>query len=133
MTRVAVGQDHTLALTESGEVYSWGMNRFAQLGYIVRNQGDAVVRIDGRTGESGKWEGKTVGRAEEGGKGANSLDDMIQHTPRRVQDALRKEVAVGVAASKMASACWTTAGDLFTWGTNSGQLGNCYPCPLEWY
>lgn len=101
------------------------MNRFAQLGYIVRNQGDAVVRIDGRAGESGKWEGRTEGRAEEGGKGANSLEDMIQHTPRRVQDALRKEVVVGVAASKMASSCWTAAGDLFTWGTNSGQLGNC--------
>ena len=32
---VALGQDHTLALSEDGVVYSWGLNRFSQLGYIV--------------------------------------------------------------------------------------------------
>ncbi|KAF9517081.1 hypothetical protein BS47DRAFT_1390126 [Hydnum rufescens UP504] len=32
---VACGQDHTLALTSSGEVLSWGLNRFSQLGYVV--------------------------------------------------------------------------------------------------
>ena len=32
---VALGQDHTLALTESREVMSWGLNRFSQLGYVV--------------------------------------------------------------------------------------------------
>ncbi|KIY64568.1 hypothetical protein CYLTODRAFT_401654 [Cylindrobasidium torrendii FP15055 ss-10] len=32
---VALGQDHTLALTDSGEVLSWGLNRFSQLGYTV--------------------------------------------------------------------------------------------------
>ena len=34
---VAVGQDHTLALTEFGEVMSWGLNRFSQLGYAVES------------------------------------------------------------------------------------------------
>lgn len=32
---VACGQDHTLALTSSGDVLSWGLNRFSQLGYVV--------------------------------------------------------------------------------------------------
>ena len=32
---VALGQDHTLALTSSGTVLSWGLNRFSQLGYVV--------------------------------------------------------------------------------------------------
>ena len=32
---VALGQDHTLALTDSREVVSWGLNRFSQLGYVV--------------------------------------------------------------------------------------------------
>jgi len=32
---VALGQDHTLALTDSREVMSWGLNRFSQLGYAV--------------------------------------------------------------------------------------------------
>ncbi|KAF9784961.1 hypothetical protein BJ322DRAFT_1060536 [Thelephora terrestris] len=35
--KVALGQDHTLALTESGEVMSWGLNRFSQLGYAVES------------------------------------------------------------------------------------------------
>ena len=34
---VALGQDHTLALTESREVMSWGLNRFSQLGYAVES------------------------------------------------------------------------------------------------
>jgi len=32
---VALGQDHTLALTSTGEVLSWGLNRFSQLGYVM--------------------------------------------------------------------------------------------------
>ncbi|KAI9926766.1 hypothetical protein ASPWEDRAFT_120199 [Aspergillus wentii DTO 134E9] len=30
---VALGQDHTLAITEQGEIFSWGSNKFGQLGY----------------------------------------------------------------------------------------------------
>eukprot|EP00232_Nephroselmis_pyriformis_P011185 CAMPEP_0182875778 /NCGR_PEP_ID=MMETSP0034_2-20130328/13746_1 /TAXON_ID=156128 /ORGANISM="Nephroselmis pyriformis, Strain CCMP717" /LENGTH=468 /DNA_ID=CAMNT_0025008533 /DNA_START=26 /DNA_END=1436 /DNA_ORIENTATION=+ len=32
---VACGQDHTMALTESGEVYSWGDGRAGQLGHLT--------------------------------------------------------------------------------------------------
>jgi alpha-tubulin suppressor-like RCC1 family protein len=77
ITSVALGQDHTLALTKSGEVFSWGLNRFSQLGYPV--------------------DSPTNGRTEE----------PIQSTPRKVQGNLRKEIIKGVAASKYASACWT--------------------------
>ena len=93
---VALGQDHTLALTTAGEVFSWGLNRFSQLGYI----------LDTPTGR------ESLGRIEE----------PIQSTPRRVQAALRKVVVRGVAASRSASACWTEQ-DVYTWGTNNGQLG----------
>lgn len=74
---VALGQDHTLALTKNGEVLSWGLNRFSQLGYPVDPP------VGGRT------------------------EEPIQYTPRKVQGPLRKEVIKGVAASKCASACWT--------------------------
>ncbi|CAG7956298.1 unnamed protein product [Penicillium nalgiovense] len=30
---VALGQDHSLAITEQGEIFSWGSNKFGQLGY----------------------------------------------------------------------------------------------------
>jgi len=29
---VALGAEHTLAITESGQLYSWGSNKFGQLG-----------------------------------------------------------------------------------------------------
>ena len=32
-TSVALGQDHTLALTSDGTILSWGLGRFSQLGY----------------------------------------------------------------------------------------------------
>jgi alpha-tubulin suppressor-like RCC1 family protein len=34
-TAIALGQDHTLALTSDGSVFSWGLGRFSQLGYEV--------------------------------------------------------------------------------------------------
>ncbi|KAF2849899.1 hypothetical protein T440DRAFT_397960 [Plenodomus tracheiphilus IPT5] len=32
---VALGQNHTLAITEEGEIYSWGNNAYGQLGYTL--------------------------------------------------------------------------------------------------
>lgn len=93
---VALGQDHTLALTESGEVLSWGLNRFSQLGYIVE--------------------------PATSGAGFSKIDEPIQTTPRKVQGPLKKQVVKGVAASKGASACWTKE-EVYTWGSNNGQLG----------
>ncbi|KAH6915615.1 hypothetical protein BKA70DRAFT_1178804 [Coprinopsis sp. MPI-PUGE-AT-0042] len=88
---VALGQDHSLALTKAGEVLSWGLNRFSQLGYVIESP-------------TGKHE------------------EPIQPTPKKIFGPLKKEVVIGVAASKNASACWTV-GEVFTWGTNTGHLG----------
>ncbi|KAJ7074108.1 hypothetical protein C8F01DRAFT_1075722 [Mycena amicta] len=90
---VALGQDHTLALTSTGEVYSWGLSRFHQLGYAVEPS-------------------STTGK----------LEEPVQATPRRIFGPLKKEIVKGVAASKQSSACFT-ATEVFTWGTNNGQLG----------
>ena len=35
LTAIALGQDHTLALTFDGTILSWGLGRFSQLGYEV--------------------------------------------------------------------------------------------------
>ncbi|CCM05596.1 uncharacterized protein FIBRA_07824 [Fibroporia radiculosa] len=93
---VALGQDHTLALSKSGEVFSWGLNRFSQLGYVI----EPVTNASG------------LGRSEE----------PIQATARKVTGTLKNKVVAGVAACKIASACWTES-EVFTWGTNNGQLG----------
>ena len=88
---VALGQDHTLAVTSSGEVLSWGLNRFHQLGYA--------------------FEGKS-----------NAQEDQIQSAARKITGPLRNQIVIGVACCKTASVCWT-ATQLFSWGTNHGQLG----------
>lgn len=88
---VALGQDHTLALTSTGEVLTWGLNRFSQLGYVIEVSSSA------------------------------KQDEHIQATPRKV-GSLRREFVKGVAACKTASGCWTDT-EVWTWGTNSGQLG----------
>ncbi|KAF8071818.1 hypothetical protein FPV67DRAFT_1482821 [Lyophyllum atratum] len=92
---VALGQDHTLALTKAGEVLSWGLNRFSQLGYVIESPA-----------------GESFGRTEE----------PIQAIPKKVLGPLKKEVVKGVAACRTTSACWTET-DVYTWGTNNGQLG----------
>ena len=57
------------------------------------------------------------------GGALNATDaEPIQSSPRRIFGPLKKEVVKGIAACKTASACWTEV-DLFTWGTNVGQLG----------
>jgi len=103
ITQVALGQDHTLVLTSSGEVYSWGLNRFHQLGYAIE------------------------AKATKHGGQSFSHEEQIQFTARKVYGPLKREEVVGVAACKIASACWT-ARDVYTWGTNLGQLGSPDHC-----
>ena len=52
-------------------------------------------------------------------------EEPIQTIPKRVVGLLRREVVIGVAASRNASACWTKE-TVFTWGTNTGQLGRVF-------
>lgn len=44
---VALGQDHSLAITEFGEIFSWGSNKFGQLGYSLprtSNKNDVPIQ-----------------------------------------------------------------------------------------
>ncbi|KDE03212.1 hypothetical protein, variant [Microbotryum lychnidis-dioicae p1A1 Lamole] len=102
-----VSPDHTLVVTTSGAVWTFGLNRFGQLGYI----------LDGPS--SGRSSGSTGPRA------SGAADDLTQSLPRRVLGLLKKQAVVGAAVSRTHSAVITSNGDLFTWGTNKGQLG--YP------
>ena len=103
---VALGTDHTLALTNAGIVLSFGSNRFAQLGYVIESSNSSGVSASGT--------GTALTVAGQG--------QQTQMTPRRVVGRLKKEVVKGVAACRTASACWTDT-DCYTWGTNGGQLG----------
>ncbi|KAF8325428.1 uncharacterized protein EI90DRAFT_3072829 [Cantharellus anzutake] len=92
---VACGPDHTLALTKQGDVLSWGLNRFSQLGYVVEIATPSRRRY---------------------------LDEQWQIIPRRIVGALKGKAVRGVAACRMASVAWTRE-IVYTWGTNGGQLG----------
>ncbi|KAJ5595188.1 uncharacterized protein N7459_001396 [Penicillium hispanicum] len=48
---VALGQDHSLAITEFGEIFSWGSNKFGQLGYSLprtSNRNDVPIQTTPR-------------------------------------------------------------------------------------
>lgn len=101
---VALGQDHTLALTSGGYILSWGHNRFSQLGYPIEQPETPLTR------------------------GKEEIE--VQVSPKRVVGMLKKEFVKGVAAGRMASACWTEDA-LYTWGTNAGHLGMFLSTPAS--
>lgn len=90
VTQVALGQNHTLAVTSEGGLYSWGSNADSALGYALPEPPP--------------------------GEEAMSL------LPRQLFGPLKKEAIVGVAASTIHSVAFTSAGSLYCWGRNTGQL-----------
>jgi alpha-tubulin suppressor-like RCC1 family protein len=97
---LALGQDHSLALTSNGDVLSWGLNRFSVLGYVLDPPAEGAPT----------------------NKFKHAPEEPIQTTPRRIVGPLKKEVVLGVAASRCSSACWTEDA-VWTWGENHGHLG----------
>lgn len=101
VSSIATSPDHTVVVTTSGDVWTFGLNRFSQLGYALDLPAPSPFA-----------------------KAGSAQEDPIQSTPRRVVGALKKEVVLGAAASRNHTAVFT-ADSLYTWGTNRGQLG--YP------
>ena len=91
VVHVALGQNHTLATTSEGELFTWGNNGFGQLGYSMPSTG-----------------------AKD--------EDPLQLLPRQVFGPLKREVVIGIAASRLHSVAYTTT-SLYTFGKNEGQLG----------
>ena len=116
---ISVAQDHTLIVTTSGAVYSFGLNRFSQLGYPLE-EGLGIVAASNAASKGGGAASATFGAAPSSRAQAAELDTQI--SPRKLAGPLKKENVLGVAASKMHSAAFTSEG-LYTWGTNIGQLG----------
>lgn len=93
---IAISNNHSIVLTSDGDVYTWGMNGFNQLGVNTPST-----------------------------KSVNSyLDDWIA-TPMLVAGELRKnktKMLFGVDVSKIHSVTWTK-NELYFWGLNVGQMG----------
>ncbi|GAA5990096.1 hypothetical protein JCM10908_005820 [Rhodotorula pacifica] len=101
VSQIATSPDHTVVVTTEGDVWTFGLNRFSQLGYAIDPPTPSPFA-----------------------KAGSAQEDPIQSTPRRVVGALKKEVVLGAAASRTHTAVFT-ADSIYTWGTNRGQLG--YP------
>jgi hypothetical protein len=95
---VFLSPDHTVLVTSAGLVYTYGLNRFSQLGYPLDTPAHS--------------------------KGVS--DEPIQVTPKRVVGVLKKEVIIGAACSRIHTVAFTLD-SLYTWGTNKGQLGYSTP------
>lgn len=130
--QIAAGQDHSCAVTESGEVWCWGDNTFGQLGdggssdtltprkangisnaVAVTAGADHTCAIDA-TRDLYCW-----GRNDFGQLGLGNRN--VQRTPQRVTTLAQ---LLTVDAGFDHTCATTTTGQLFCWGRNdAGQLG----------
>ena len=135
--QIACGALHTAALTDDGQVYTWGDARSSQLGYTPKcttNQqvpapvdalkGTFIVKIALGQGHSLALSDKgrmyTWGSSKFGQCGHG--DRQRVDTPREITTSSR---FVDVSCGDRHSAAVTEAGTLYTWGCgDNGQLGH---------
>lgn len=88
---ISCGAWHTLAISDSGDLYSWGWGRFGQLGY------GGIRTVDSCGAVSGSIESEY----EESSDGRSLERDIIQSTPKLVdvQEATVVAVSAGVRYS----------------------------------
>lgn len=133
---VACGADHTVAVDDKGDVYSWGVGNYGNLGHgstadqfrpkaIERLKGMLVISIAcgakhtlccTRKGDVYAWGHGDNGRLGNGQKRGSLLPELLE--------CLQGQKASFVAAGEAHSACITSTGSLYTWGAASyGRLG----------
>ncbi|KAI5291927.1 hypothetical protein KEM52_000025, partial [Ascosphaera acerosa] len=84
--------------TSRGEVFTWGSNRYGQLGYALPPPPTSSCAS------------------------TEQADHPVQLTPRQIFNPLKRECVVGAAASATHTVLHT-ASALYTFGKNAGQLG----------
>jgi alpha-tubulin suppressor-like RCC1 family protein len=97
---IACGSQHTIAVSESGEVFAWGDNRCAQLG-ISSGSNDRAIS----------------------GAVSNTMTAIMASGPVLVE-ALKHERIIAVTCGAYHSLCLTANGALYSWGrAANGRLG----------
>lgn len=129
---------HVLALTEKGEIYSWGHNGYCELGNGSTNQGLTPTLLNTNLstrriidiacgnhhslaltddGEVYAWGQNNCGQV-----GSGIITN--QGSPRLVNSVLAGKKVVCIACGQASSMAVTDAGDVYGWGYNGvGQLG----------
>ncbi|KAK6588712.1 RCC1 domain containing [Cryptosporidium xiaoi] len=139
ISRIACGANHTLALSDSGHVYSWGIGQYGCLGTGDLNDVYFPVKIDAGPdnkrvlhiaagtrhslccNEEGRvfaWGTNSNGRLGVGGSHG------LKATPTQVKSLLPYHITI-VAAGESHSGCIDSFGYIYTWGNGgSGKLGH---------
>ena len=121
---VAAGKHHTLAATECGLAFSWGLSRDGCLGYLTAEEEASAVSSSTRAVSSSV---PSVGPAQTTSPNARKAlasDEPFSPTPRRIAGTLKGIRIVAVAAANRHSVVLTAAGDVYAFGSNArGQLG----------
>lgn len=136
------GNAHSIALSESGKIFTWGWNAFGQLGNGTNLNSSVPVMVD----TNGVLKGKKVIKVVSGayhnlaltsdglliswGRNFNGQlgngDNHDKNTPVFVDlnGSLKNKKIVEISASGNFSAVLTSDGKVYTWGSNNyGQLG----------
>jgi hypothetical protein len=144
---LAAGSTHSLVLTSTGELYTFGENQFGQLGRAVNSGTENANRVPGRVslpGASGQIVQIAAGieqslaltstgqlyafggnRYGELGNAANAGTPLPNPTPAPVALPGASGQVVQIAAGEEQSLALTSAGQLYAFGGNRyGELGN---------
>ncbi|KAI3721894.1 hypothetical protein L2E82_32913 [Cichorium intybus] len=126
---IAAAKHHTVAVTEGGEVFTWGSNREGQLGYTsvdtqatprrvssLRSKIVAIAAANKHTAVvSDSGEVFTWGCNKEGQLGYGTSNSGSNYTPRLVE-YLKGKVFIRVSAAKYHTVVLGADGEVFTWG-----------------
>jgi alpha-tubulin suppressor-like RCC1 family protein len=140
--QVAAGENHSLALSDSGTIYAWGSNRFGQLGTgnnsssAAYNNDDAanntnstnVNNTNVNTNSNSNSNSNSNNNSNNNNNTiANTANNSIILSPIHISDSSfgsHNGKIIGVAAGDAHSLCFTSSGEVFAWGSNRpGQLG----------
>ncbi|XP_049761822.1 RCC1 domain-containing protein 1 isoform X7 [Elephas maximus indicus] len=138
MAEVAAGGWHSVCVSETGDLYTWGWNESGQLALPSRGLAE-----DGRTvtKEATRLtvDGSEVKGAAEGEDGAPAPFIAVQPFPALLDLPLGSD-AVKASCGSRHTAVVTRAGELYTWGWGKyGQLGHKdtnsldRPCRVEYF
>jgi len=132
---VALGYDFTLAVTDAGEVFSFGYSNVGALGHgsleteVLPQRIEALVQTGRRFVAVAAGSSHSLALTEEGelygwGAGVANGHGRDEPTPQRVAALIGQRVKQ-VDAGGSASCAVTEKGELYTWGGNEfGQLGH---------
>ena len=140
VTHISEGADFGLAITSSGQLYTWGDNGFGQLGYPANttpNPTPFQIALPGATGQPVKVAaglafslvvtstGQLFGfGANDEGQLGSTPDGNAHPTPTLISLPGAAGGVVAAAAGQDRSLAVTSSGQLYAWGDNFyGQLG----------